>query len=379
MTKTQKILLGVIAVVLLSAGGFALYYFYFKKAPTTVKGPEQPGQITISPQQSIEVIDSKLKKISRAEAVSPVASADGKKLVYISKEGGVLELDFTGENVKETKSTFPLQNLFKVLWSRDRTVFAAVYANPDGRKISYYNIAAKQTGSYDSTISALAFSKTDDRIAYHSVNDALGINAFFTANQDGTAAQQVLPTRLQDARIEWLGNGKLAVSTAPSGLAQNMLWLLDMTTKKMSAVLSNMNGLTFLWSPKGDRVLFSQTGDNGKGLSLSATNQNGGEIKKLSVQTLPEKCVFSQDGVSAVCAAPKTAPDIVWPDDYYKGLYDTQEQVWNINLETGKQNLLYEFTRDKNFDIVSPVLSQDGTYLAFVNKKDGHLYSLKVK
>lgn len=379
MSKTQKILLSIIVIILLSAGGFALYYFYFKKAPTTVKGPEQPGQITISPQQSIEVIDSKLKKISRAEAVSPVASADGKKLVYISKEGGVLELDFTGENVKETKSTFPLQNLFKVLWSRDRTVFAAVYANPDGRKISYYNITAKQTASYDSSISALTFSKTDDRIAYHSVNDALGINAFFTANQDGSAAQHVLPTRLQDARIEWLGNGKLAVSTAPSGLAQNMLWLLDMTTKKMSAVLSNINGLTFLWSPKGDRVLFSQTGDNGKGLSLSATNQNGGEIKKLSVQTLPEKCVFSQDGVTAVCAAPKAAPDIVWPDDYYKGLYDTQEQVWNINLETGKQNLLYEFTRDKNFDIVSLVLSQDGTYLAFVNKKDGYLYSLKLK
>ena len=379
MSKIQKILLSIIVIILLSAGGFALYYYYSKKAPTTVKGPEQPGQITISPQQSIEVIDSKLKKISKAEAVSPVAGADGKKLIYISKEGGVLELDFTGENVKETKSTFPLQNLFKVLWSRDRTAFAAVYANPDGRKISYYNIAAKQTASYDSSLSTLAFSKTDDRIAYHSVNDLLGTNAFFTANQDGGAAQQVLATRLRDARIEWLGNGKIAVSTAPSGLAQNMLWLLDVTTKKMSAVLSNMNGLTFLWNQKGDGVLFSQTGDNGKGLVLSATNQNGGEIKKLNVQTLPEKCAFSQDGMTAVCAAPKTAPDIIWPDDYYKGLYDAQEQIWKIHLETGKQDLLYEFARDNNFDVVSPVLSPDGMYLAFVNKKDGHLYSLKVK
>ncbi len=378
MSKTQKILLSVIIIILLSVGGFALYYYYSKKAPTTVKGPEQPGQTTLSPQQNIEVIDSKLKKISKAEAISPVASADGKKLVYISKEGGVLDLDFTGENVKETISTFPMQNLFKVLWSRDRSAFAVVYANSDGRKTSYYDIKTKQTAIYNSSISTLTFSKTDDRIAYHSKNDSLGINAFFTANQDGSAPQQVLATRLQDARIEWLGNGKLAISTAPSGLAQNMLWLLDITTKKMSAVLSNANGLTFLWNTQGDRVLFSQTGSNGKNLILSTTNQNGGEIKKLSISTLPEKCVFAQSD-TVVCVAPKNTPDIIWPDDYYKGLYETQEQVWKINLETGKQDLLYEFSQDKNFNVTSPVLSLDGTYLAFVNKNDGYLYSLKLK
>lgn len=379
MSKIQKILLSIIVLIVLASAGFAVYYFYFKKAPTTVKGPEQPQQTTISPQQHVEVIDSKLKKISKAEVVSPVSSADGKKLVYISKEGGVLELDFTGENVKETKSTFPLQNLFKVLWSRDRTAFAAVYANPEGRKISYYNISAKQAAQYGSDVSALAFSKTDDRIAYHSMNVSNGTNALFTANQDGSAAQSVLATRLQDARLEWTGNGKLAVSTAPSGLAQNMLWLLDVTTKKMSSVLSNVNGLTFLWSPQGDKVLFSQTGDNGKGLMLSSTNQNGGEVKKLDVQTLPEKCIFTRDGSTIVCAAPKSAPDIVWPDDYYKGLYGAQEQVWKIDLGTGKKDLLYEFARDKNFDVVSPVLSPDGMYLAFTNKKDGYLYSLKLK
>lgn len=378
MTKTQRILLAIIFIVVLLVGGIALYYYYSHKTPTTIEGPGQSSETTISPQQNIEVIDSKLKKISKAEAVSPTLSADGKKLLYISKEGGVLDLDFTGENVKETKSTFPMQNLYKVLWSRDRNTFAVIYANPTGRKISYYNTNTKQTGIYDSSIPSLSFSKTDDRIIYHSINSVLGVNGFYTANQDGSAAQQVFSTRLQDARLEWLGNGKVAVSTAPSGLVQNMLWLFDVADKKMSAVLSNINGLTFLWNNPGNRVLFSQTDNNGRNILLSSTDQNGGEIKKLSIQTLPEKCVFAQDDM-VICATPKTAPDIIWPDDYYRGLYDTQEQVWRINLQSGKQDLLYEFSRDKNFDVTSPVVSLDESYLAFVNKKDGHLYSLKIK
>ena len=80
-----------------------------------------------------------------------------------------------------------------------------------------------------------------------------------------------------------------------------------------------------------------------------------------------------------MCAVPKITPDILWPDDYYKKQYDAQEQIWKIDLASGKKDLLYEFAADKNFDVANLVLSQSEDYLVFTNRKDDYLYSLKLK
>lgn len=376
MTK-KKIVIILIILALLATAGFAVYYFYFRKPGAMVVIKEE-GLVKSPSQIGVAAINDKLKRISSAAAVSPVASSDGAKVMYVGKTGGIYEVDFDGGNAK-TSDFIVLQNLTKILWSQNKEGFAAVYANADGKKTFYYNTKTKEASPYDNSIKSLAFSKTDDKIAYYSSNDLQNTNAVFSADPNGSSAKNIFNTRIRDIRLEWVSGNQIAITTAPSGLAPNLLWVLNSDTQKFLPVLSQVYGFTMKWAPGGERFIFSQTNSKGANLSLFSSNQTGTEVKDLGVATLPEKCVFTKDGGSIICAVPKSAPDIVWPDDYYKHLYSTEEQIWSINPAIEKKDLLYEFDDSISIDATDLALSPQEDRLVFLNKKDDMVYSLRVK
>ena len=340
---------------------------------------ETPGVGKPSTETGVIAIDDKLKKISSVPAISPIASADGQKVLYLGKKSNLYETDFDGGNQKETNLVI-LQNLIKVLWSPAREEFATIYANADGRKIFYNNTKTKSVSSYDAGIQSLAFSKSENKIAYYLSNDLQNTNAVFTADADDANSKAVFNTRVKDIRVEWVSANQIAISTAPSGLVPNVLWVLNIDTQKLLPVMSRVYGFTMKWSLSGERFLFSQTDAKGANLALSSSNQNGTEVKNLGVATLPEKCAFSvKDENIVFCSAPASAPDIVWPDDYYKQLYSASEQIWSINLSTGKKDMVYDFDETLPSDTADLIVSPGSNRLVFLNKKDGAIYSLKLK
>ncbi|MBI1755199.1 hypothetical protein HY250_02925 [Candidatus Azambacteria bacterium] len=375
---TKKIILILLAVLLLVGAGFAVYYFYFKK-PAVKAG--ETGKETKAPpraQENVTVIDSKLKRISKGVAVSPVAIADGTKVMYAGKSGGIYEVGFDGGGLKETKFV-PQKNLFRVLWSKNAGEFIALYGAPEGRRLFYNNSATQNTSPLDKNIVSVSLSKTAAKMAYLSINGTQNQNTVTVADLNGENPKIALNTRLADVRLDWVNENEIAVSTTPSGLAENTLWLLNVSSQKLTSVLSGVFGLTAKWDDAGERFLFSQTSSAGENLSLSISNKTGGQIKKMDLAALPEKCTFSKDGKNVFCAAAQNAPDIVWPDDYYKGLYKTNERVWSVNLSTGSRNSLYEFDPNGAFDATNLILSPKEDALVFLNKSDGYLYSLQLK
>ena len=378
MTNKRKILIVLLVILALALAGFAVYYVYFRKTPgeTTT---ETPGAGKPPSQTGVRAMDDKLKKISSVIAVSPIASADGQKILYAGKKGNLYETDFDGGNQKETNLVV-LQNLIKTLWSPAREEFATIYANADGRKIFYNNAKTKKTSPYDAGIKSLAFSKSENKIAYYLSNDLQNTNAVFIADADGTNARAVFNTRVKDIRVEWVSSNQIAISTAPSGLVPNVLWVLNIDTQKLLPVMSQVYGFTMRWSPSGGRFLFSQTDAKGANLTLFSSNQTGTEVKNLGLATLPEKCAFSAKDENIVfCSAPASAPDIVWPDDYYKQIYSASEQIWSINLSTGKKDMVYDFDETLASDAADLIVSPGADRLIFLNKKDGAIYSLKLK
>jgi len=378
MTNKRKILIVLLVILALALAGFAVYYVYFRKTPgeTTT---ETPGAGKPPAQTGVRAMDDKLKKISSVIAVSPIASADGQKILYAGKKGNLYETDFDGGNQKETNLVV-LQNLIKTLWSPAREEFATIYANADGRKIFYNNAKTKKTSPYDAGIKSLAFSKSENKIAYYLSNDLQNTNAVFIADADGTNARAVFNTRVKDIRVEWVSSNQIAISTAPSGLVPNVLWVLNIDTQKLLPVMSQVYGFTMRWSPSGGRFLFSQTDAKGANLTLFSSNQTGTEVKNLGLATLPEKCAFSAKDENIVfCSAPASAPDIVWPDDYYKQIYSASEQIWSINLSTGKKDMVYDFDETLASDAADLIVSPGADRLIFLNKKDGAIYSLKLK
>ena len=378
MTNKRKILIVLLVILALALAGFAVYYVYFRKTPgeTTT---ETPGAGKPPAQTGVRAMDDKLKKISSVIAVSPIASADGQKILYAGKKGNLYETDFDGGNQKETNLVV-LQNLIKTLWSPAREEFATIYANADGRKIFYNNAKTKKTSPYDAGIKSLAFSKSENKIAYYLSNDLQNTNAVFIADADGANARAVFNTRVKDIRVEWVSSNQIAISTAPSGLVPNVLWVLNIDTQKLLPVMSQVYGFTMRWSPSGGRFLFSQTDTKGANLTLSSSNQTGTEVKNLGLATLPEKCAFSAKDENIVfCSAPASAPDIIWPDDYYKQIYSASEQIWSINLSTGKKDMVYDFDETLASDAADLIVSPGADRLIFLNKKDGAIYSLKLK
>lgn len=375
--QRKKIIIALLVIALL-LGGLSFYLIYFKKLPALPFGLGGPSVTEEIPVPGVEIAPGEqLIQLSKNGAISPVATADGSRITYLGKTGDIFESGFGGEDMKQTPFT-PLQNLIKVLWAKDRTTFAAIYGGTGKRTLFYYDPVNKQVTPYQNTVTALAVSGLENKIAYQSSDNALGVPIIATADLDGKNAKTVLQARLRGIDLAWISQTDIAVSTIPSGLAPNMLWTLNTTSSKLSSVLSDIYGLTVKWAPSGERFLFSQTTTQGKNLTLSIAEKNGTGIKPISSATLPEKCTFAHDEKSIVCAIPQTMPNIVWPDDYYKKLYETPEQIWRISLVSGQKDLLYEFDTPL-FDASNLIFSSNEDRLVFVNRKDGELYSLILK
>jgi Tol biopolymer transport system component len=185
---------------------------------------------------------------------------------------------------------------------------------------------------------------------------------------------------MKDLIVEWPSADQISIRTRPSGLAQSVLYTINPSTSDFQKVLSDIYGLTVLWSPSGEKILFSETDNNGHNLKLKVANKDGQIVKELDITTWPEKCVWSQDERIIFCAVPRGLPTTaIWPDDYYKGLFSTVDDFYKINLETNQKTLLVETEQTKTgYDASQLILSPQEDYLIFVNKKDGLLYSLRL-
>ncbi len=181
--------------------------------------------------------------------------------------------------------------------------------------------------------------------------------------------------------VEWPSSGQVAIRTKPSGLAQSVVYTIDLATNDFQKIISETYGLTVLWSPLGDKLLFSETDNRGKNLKLKIADLTESTIQELSFVTLPEKCVWSQDNRTLFCAIPKNISTLATlPDDYYKGLIVFADDFWRINLDIGEKIQVYA-TEDEeaaSYNAKRLLLSPLEDYLLFINKRDDRLYSLEL-
>jgi len=376
MTRKKTILL-LLVLILLIAGAVLAYYFFVRggsPAPTTETPETAPGEVVIKPPTLKELV-----QMTDEAIISPTINENKNRLRYITKNDGALYTsDLDGKN--RTKEQFvTLSGLIKTLWSPDQEKLINIYADTFGVKRFYYNLADKSAVPLIKNMNWVEYSKTQDKIVYHYEDPSQNTNTIAVANADGSLSQSILNTRIRDIRLQWVTDDKISISTAPSGLSENVLYFTKISNPKLVRVLSGIYGLTSLWSNDGKRVIFSQTDRNGNNVRLFSANENGLDVKDTNLKTLPEKCIFSKDNVSVYCAEPISIPEnAILPDDYYKKTFSVNDAIWKVNLETGKKDLLYQFQEDLNFDVSEMTLVKDEAILFFVNRNNGFLYRLEL-
>lgn len=369
----KKILIILIILLVLVVGLLVVYNFFLKK--------EEPNGSTTTPDTATSTtsLSGPIKAISQEPVLGPVI--DGQKVKYYSKNNGyVFESTFDGSERTRLSSNI-LTDLLKVIWSSNKDKVIAIFDNEGEIKKYLYDYQISKSTLLNQDIRHIAWSPNEDKIAYQYYNSQTEDNNISIANPDGSQWINVFTTRMKNLIVEWPSSGQVAIRTKPSGLAQSVVYTIDLATGDFQKIISETYGLTVLWSPLGDKLLFSETDNRGKNLKLKIADLAKSTIQELNFVTLPEKCVWSQDNRTLFCAIPKTISTLAaFPDDYYKGLIILADDFWRINLDIGEKIQIYATENEEatSYDAKELLLSPLEDYLLFVNKRDDYLYSLEL-
>ncbi len=327
MSKRTFYIILVILAGLLVVGGLIWYFFYKPSAPATTTdsaGFTLPGQET-------------------AAGLAPISD----ELVVSARFVGdvLLFYDFSGQ-LWQLKSGELKPSLSDQRVNENPKPGAKSFAfSPDAKKITYY------------------------------VSDSKN-NSLFISNADGKNQKTLSKNfQLRDIILSWPKTNQIAMVSRPSGLVRGGLWFFDMNNSKLVKVVGDLLGLEASFSPKGDEFIYSYINQNSP-TPILTVYRNGGSKKIANVSTLVDKCTWSSDSINIYCAIPKSWPDsAILPDDYFKNIISTIDDIWKINTETGAKNIISENTGD----VSNLAINSSENTLVFILKNSGFLYKLGLK
>ncbi len=378
----KKILIILIILLILVISAFIIYNFLSdeKIEPSPYNSTGQiPSAEQASNQTSNSSIQGRLLAISKEPVLS--LSTDGKKVKYYSvSNGNLFESNLDGSELTRI-SSIVLDNLIKAIWSPQKDKVITIF-NENGLAKKYlYNYNTKISIPLSGDMRWITWSPNQDKIAYQYYNSQTGDNNISISNPDGSDWNTIFQTRMKDLIVEWPDPSKVSVRTKPSGLVQSVVYTIDLATNDFQKIINETYGLTVLWSPLGNKILYSETDNEGKNLKLKIADLEKQTISELNIITLAEKCVWSQDNRTIFCAVPKSIPtSSILPDDYYKKKTSFDDSFWRINLETEEMTKIFE-TQGLGIEFYNAkelLLTPLENYLLFINQKDNLLYSLKL-
>ncbi|MFH1129456.1 MAG: hypothetical protein V1686_01850 [Patescibacteria group bacterium] len=389
-TKLKKILIIIVIILIIALAGLLIYNFLIKKdAQLDDNNGNLPGEQPNSNndqnqnQGNIEqpISERKIIAISMDPVLSPTTTNNKTSVIYYSKiNGNIIQSDFDGLN-KITVSDTNLDNLIKVIWSPDKNKTLTTFQdNLENVSKYHYNLSDKKSSPLNQNIDYISWSSDSSKIAYQYQNATTDENTINTSNPDGSRYSAIFKTRMKDLIVEWPKGSTIYLREKPSGLAKSNLYSLNSLSKAFNKVISDIYGFSLKWSVAGDKILYSKTGSKGENIALFIASANGSGEKAMNVQTLVEKCTWSQDTRYIFCAIPNNIKDAkVLPDDFYKGTFVGDDGFYKINTETGEKiNLLESEGLNEFYDANELFLSSNEDYLFFVNKNNGLLYRIKI-
>ena len=280
-----------------------------------------------------------------------------------------------GKNVRIV-SPLTILGMFDVLWSPTRTKSVLSYADDD---LAKRFISEPGGGSpvvfLPQALTATAWSPDGTSLAYFLPQGTANTN-LVVASHDGKNPKVVYSTPIPDLTLFWPTKTTILLPSRPSGIAPGVLFSFNTNTKAATVVLDSAYGLTILPSPKGTAMLYAVTNDRGRDPSLFLANITGESATKVSVTTLPEKCVFTTNEFFAYCAIPKNIASFsILPDDWYMGVGFFEDRLIKIDTKTLATETVFD---ERSFDMTNMFLSSDEQHLFFQDKHDNTLWRLRI-
>lgn len=404
MDKRYLFVVGTIAVLVVI--GLSVFWLFLRSSsPTTeeplggagsfpVSGQGTAGQImplqtaplpTISPGQQKPLTKLTQKAISGATYIEKEQEDKTKigLIRYFEKATGyIYDIDYqTAKSVRISNTTIP--GIFRVYWSQDGKKAIIRYSGKNTASIedvdrnfslSINDATTTQGIFFSSKLKGVAVSPKENRIFYFIPFD--DSYSGVTASFEDKNQKQILTTPFGDFIAAWPSEKIIALSTKPSFGIEGYLYKLNPTTGSFENIIADVPGLTYLWSPDSELILFNSSGN--VGFNNFIYNIKDNKTFSFGLSTLPEKCAWSKLKKGTIyCAVPLFLPAAKYPDDWYQGIISFSDRVWRIDVISGATEIISSET-EAEFDFTNLFLDKNENYLFLQNKKDGTLWSLKI-
>lgn len=189
----------------------------------------------------------------------------------------------------------------------------------------------------------------------------------------GRNERRIFSSPLTEWKAQWVTPTIIALTTLASSEADGYMYFLNPTTSDFQKVLGPIRGLTTLINPSGTTVLVGSAVD--RNIALATYTIATGQMTPRDIKTLPAKCTWQNDTV-AICAVPQAVTNGQYPDDWYQGNVVFTDSFWSLDtIQNSTTNL---FTPGQSFDAHSLKVSPDDSYLYFINKINGTLWSYRM-
>lgn len=322
----------------------------------------------------------KVNQLFNEPVTALFAQKDGVIKFYSLSDGALYQNLFSGGQTTKI-SGVKLNGVVSAEWSFDGSQ-SVVRLDSNGRSNYYlYDYSTGETVNYDPNVSKIVFSPNQSNIAYLFYDPAKEEGNISIADATAQNWKNIFSTVITDWSIDWPSENLISLLTLPSGLAQSALYIINPNTLDYELAISDLYGLTAKVSPDGKKVIYSYTDSKGENIKTSLSNIDGSDQKEMQFITLADKCVFTHDSKKIICGAITNYSDETLPDDYYMGMFKSNDAIIQYNTENSQTISVLPLSEAGPIpiDVSEPTLSPEEDYLFFINRWNGRPYSLPLQ
>lgn len=282
-------------------------------------------------------------------------------------------------------------------WSRNGEVTFTQYLNKTGEKIETYlrsflentlntSSSSNSVGStpkgrhLEQDIVSASLSPSGDRIFYI-VKKEDGSVGYIETVSSGKRTQ-VWSSILSNLTTSWEANDLLLIYPNPSSVTDGVLWSLQPSTGNIQTILKRGLALSAKTNPAGNKILYSTQEEVSGVFSLQVLDLATGEIKKMGIGTMVEKCTWGpEDSKYIYCAIQRDTKGGKFLEDWYMGITPSDDLLWRMDTEIGTTKMLLDPKKETDvpFDVIDLLVSPYEEYLVFRTKVSSGLWALKLE
>jgi hypothetical protein len=278
------------------------------------------------------------------------------------------------------------QKIYSTLFSKDRNQFIYQTLSFNNEQIvttfgkilfSTSTPTTLQSNSISGIVSDFIYNKEANKLIY-SIKEG-GVSNIYTSTINRTDEKFVITLPFNEFLIESINANEVLITTKASQSIPGYSYILNITNGSFTKILGDIPGLLVKVSPDKKYYIYSESTQSQP--IIRSYNTTTRQVSLGAIDTIPEKCVFSQKNTSELyCFGSVIYKTGQYPDDWYKGKIFNSESLFKINLDDTSISTIYNFeSNGLSFDVINPTLTTNNDFLLFQDKYTLTLWSLDLR